>query len=69
MKAYNFRFEESEVNTWRECAVKSGLTLSEWIRKVCRAMSADLDSSIAEGARDVVKSLTEEDFCKPGNNE
>ena len=32
MKAYNFRFDESDVNTWRELAKQNNQTLSEWIR-------------------------------------
>ena len=35
MKAYNFRFEESDVNTWKLEAKESGESLSSWIRQRC----------------------------------
>jgi len=37
----SFRFEVSDVMTWRESAENTGISLSEWIRRRCNVSKID----------------------------
>jgi len=41
MKAYNFRFNQLDVDLWRARAEMAGLTLTEWIRRRCNGESIE----------------------------
>lgn len=45
-RMYGFRFEVTDVETWRQQAKAVGFTLSEWIRRRCNAVQAP---AVAEG--------------------
>lgn len=78
MKAYNFRFDESDVNTWKAEAEKAGQSLSAWIRGCIRRVTHPItyDSpppqSLRELSADVLKLAkikiggVEVQFCEHG---
>ena len=64
-KAYTFRFEPRDVESWKSCAVKSELTLSEWVRRRCNG-----EGNLILGERKAVRAgVAPEQEYKPKERE